>query len=153
MEGVRYYRLSDRTEVPLVPYLSEKLAERDDIRLYIGTDSQQHGRETWFASVIVLHYGNNGGHVVYSKKKVPRIRSREARLWQEVEESVALSNYLVAQGFDPPAEVHVDLNPDPKYGSNSLLRAALGYVEGSGYAGVAKHGSFAASHVADKLCK
>jgi predicted RNase H-related nuclease YkuK (DUF458 family) len=46
----------------------------------------------------------------------------------------------------------LDLNPDPKYKSNQLLRAALGYVESMGYIPRCKPNAMCASYVADALC-
>lgn len=148
----KFYSLTNGKEVDLVPYLRSKLAERDDIKLYIGTDSQNAKRKTVYAIVIVLHYGNNGGHVIYSRFEVPRIRERFVRLWKEVEDSIELAKYLVANGIMKPTYIDIDFNPDPKYDSNTLLRSALGYVESMGFRPRSKPDAMAASHVADHLC-
>lgn len=139
--------------IDLVPYLQTKLTERNDIRLYVGTDSQNSGGKTIYALVVVLHYGNNGCHVVYNKLNVPRIKDRYSRLWKEVEESVSLAQHLVDSGLPKPAFVDLDLNPNPKYRSNDILKSAMGYVESYGFNPRSKPGAIAASYCADKLCK
>ena len=103
--------------------------------------------------VIVLHYGNSGGHVIYSRKTVPKILDQFTKLWGEVQDSVELAQYLEANGIEKPAYIDLDFNPDPKFQSNSILRAALGYVESLGYNVRCKPYAVSASYVADKLCK
>ena len=151
MEHV-FRSLSNEKVVDLIPYLKEKIASADDIKIYIGTDSQNIGGKTVYASVIVLHYGNRGAHVVYSKTKVDRIRERFAKLWREVEISMEVAQYLRANDINA-TYIDIDLNPDPRYGSNNVLRAALGFVESMGYVARCKPDALAASYCADKLCK
>lgn len=149
----KFQSLTNGAYIDLIPYLETKLAEANNIRMYIGSDSQTIGEKTVYALVIVLHYGNSGGHVIYSKRTIPKVLNRFTRLWQEVEDSVELAQYLEANGVCKPTFIDVDLNPDPRYGSNSLLRAALGYVEGSGYTPRCKPYAISATYIADKICK
>jgi predicted RNase H-related nuclease YkuK (DUF458 family) len=149
----KFKSLSNHEIVDLVPYLTEKLKEADDIQLYIGTDSQNQADRTIYASVIVLHYGNRGGHVLYSKESFPRIRDSFTRLWKEVDLSVQISEFLREAGIQKPKYIDIDLNPDPRYRSNQVLRAALGYVESMGYSPRCKPNAVSASCIADKLCK
>jgi predicted RNase H-related nuclease YkuK (DUF458 family) len=101
---------------------------------------------------VVLHYGNNGGHVLYAKEQMNKIRDRFTRLWNEVEMSINLAVYLKDNGIDP-SYVDLDLNPDPKCGSNNVLRSALGYVESMGFTPRCKPDAISASYVADRICK
>ena len=149
----KFQSLTNGQYVDLIPYLKEKLSEADNIKLYIGSDSQNIANNTIYAMVIVLHYGNNGGHVIYSKIKVPRIKDRFVKLWNEVEDSVQLAKYLEENGIQKPEYIDVDFNPDPRYQSNTVLRSALGYVEAMGYKPRCKPYAIAASYVADKICK
>ena len=144
--------LSNEKVVDLIPYLNEKLSETEDTKIYIGTDSQNIGGKTVYASVIVLHYGNRGAHVIYSRLKVDRIRERFAKLWKEVEMSMEIARYLTENGINA-TYVDIDLNPDPKYGSNNVLRAALGFIESYGYVARCKPEATSASYCADRLCK
>jgi predicted RNase H-related nuclease YkuK (DUF458 family) len=147
-----FRKLSDSTPVELIPYLKEILSTRDDIKVYIGTDSQNTDKYTHYAIVVVLHYANNGGHVLYAKERMDKIRDRFTRLWNEVEMSIQLAQYLASNGIQP-AFVDLDLNPDPKYNSNTVLRAALGYVEAMGFKPRCKPEAVSASCIADRLCK
>ena len=149
----KFQSLTNGQYIDLIPYLKMKLAEADNIKMYVGTDSQNIGRNTVYATVIVLHYGNSGGHVVYSKKRVPRINDKFTKLWNEVQDSVELAQYLEANGIEKPAYIDLDFNPDPKYHSNTILRSALGYVESLGFKPRCKPDAVSASYIADKICK
>lgn len=149
----KFRRLSDGIEVDLIPYLKEELSESKDIRMYVGTDSQNVGSKTIYATVIVLHKGNRGGHVIYSKKYVNRITEKFTKLWNEVQDSVDLAQYLESNGIEKPAYIDLDFNPDPRYQSNTILRTALGYVESLGFVPRCKPEAVSASYVADKICK
>jgi predicted RNase H-related nuclease YkuK (DUF458 family) len=149
----KFQSLTNGQYIDLIPYLKTKLAEANNIRMYVGTDSQNIGKVTVYATVIVLHYGNSGGHVIYSKRRVPNIVDKFTKLWGEVQDSVELAQYLEANGIEKPAYIDLDYNPDPKYQSNTVLRAALGYVESLGYNPRCKPYAVSASYIADKICK
>jgi predicted RNase H-related nuclease YkuK (DUF458 family) len=150
---LKFQSLTNGQYIDLIPYLKTKLAEADNIRMYVGTDSQNVGSRTIYATVIVLHYGNNGGHVIYRKTSVPKILDKFTKLWNEVQDSVELAQYLEANGIEKPAYIDLDFNPDPRYQSNTVLRAALGYVESLGYSPRCKPDAVSASYIADKICK
>jgi predicted RNase H-related nuclease YkuK (DUF458 family) len=150
MERV-FKSLGNRQVVDLVPYLREVLSGDTKIAIYVGTDSQNIGDCTHYASVIVLHYERNGGHVLYTQEKVAKIRDRFSRLWKEVEFSMEVADFLRENGIEA-TYIDIDLNPDPVYRSNSVLRAALGFVESKGYSARCKPFAVSASYVADRIC-
>jgi len=150
--NLKFKSLSTRKEVDLIPYVKDFLAENMDTTIYIGCDSQNE-RFTTYATVIVLHNLGKGGHVLYAKEVLPKINDRFTRLWNEVEYSLQVAEYLTAHGIQKPNGIDLDLNPDPKFKSNMVLRAALGYVESMGYVPRCKPNAMVASHVADALCK
>lgn len=145
--------LTTRKEIDLVSYLRDFLSKNPDTTIYVGCDSQNRKKFTSYAIVIVLHNPGKGGHVLYSKEILPRIQDKFERLWKEVEDSIQTAEYLRANNIQKPSYIDLDLNPDPKYYSNQLLRAALGYVESMGYIPRCKPNALTASHVADVLCK
>ena len=145
--------LSTKKDIDLIPYLTNFLSENGATSIYIGADSQNKKRFTTYAIVIVLHNTSKGGHVLYSKEKVPRIHDKFTRLWKEVEKSIDTAEYLRLNNIQKPSYIDLDLNPDAKYQSNQVLRAALGYVESMGYTPRCKPFAHSASHVADSLCK
>ena len=145
----RFKRLADHRYVDLVPYMLNRIT--DDVKIYIGADSQNIGEKTHYATVIVLHYGNSGGHVLYNKQIVPRVHDSFIRLWKEVEDSIEVALYLSDQGLPRATYIDLDLNPDPRYQSNTVLRAAMGYVESLGFKPRIKPNAAAASCCADHL--
>ena len=147
-----YKKLGTHQVVDLIPYIQSVITDRADVRIYIGSDSQNRKSRTVYATVIVIHFGSNGGHVIYQREFIPRVRDTHSRLWGEVERSVDLAKYLEDSGIPKPTFIDLDFNPDPKYRSNSILRSAVGYVEAMGYTPRIKPHAAAASHCADTLC-
>lgn len=152
MKATTFKRLADGRVIDLIPYIKDELTKSNDIKIYVGTDSQNIGDHTVYATVIVLHYGNNGGHVLYNKQSIPRVRDTFSRLWNEVELSLSTAEMMVAGGLPKADYIDLDLNPDPMYRSNSVLRSALGYVESLGYKARIKPNAAAASTCADMIC-
>lgn len=148
---MKFKRLSDKVEVNLIEYASEFLKNNPGHKVYVGTDSQNIGRKTIYATVIVFHNSGIGGHVLFYKREEPIIRDRFSRLWKEVELSVEAAEQFKGIGIPPIECIDLDLNPDPKYKSNQVLRSALGYVESLGYKARIKPESVMATCVADKL--
>ena len=84
--------------------------------------------------------------------KIEKIKERFTKLWKEVEISLEVAEFLKSNDLHAKY-IDIDLNPDPKFGSNNVLRAALGFVESMGYSARVKPEACAASYVADRLCK
>lgn len=147
-----FKKLSNSAKVDLVPYVIDYLNCNPSTEVYVGCDSQGHGRWTDFGIVVVLHRNKSGGHVLYTTERVDRIRDKFTRLWAEVEKSLSLAAQLSASGI-PVKFVDVDLNPDPRWGSNNVLRSAMGYIEAMGFTPRCKPDAVSASYVADKICK
>ena len=144
-----FKKLSDHKDVDVVKYLKERLNENSS--LMIGTDSQNTSTHTHYATVIVIYQDKIGGHVLYSRESHPKITNSFKKLWKEVEYSINTAVYLQENGLPKPAFIDLDLNPDPMYKSNSVLRAALGYVESMGFKPRIKPYAYAASSVADHI--
>lgn len=151
--NLQFRSLSDHTEVKdMVNYIKNIVDSTPNTILYVGTDSQNARRNTVYATVIVLHYGNHGAHVLYSRETMPKIRDRFVRLWGEVERSVEVSNILKDNNLTVK-NIDLDYNEDPKFNSNTVLRSAIGYVEASGFKARWKPHNAYSVRVADQLCK
>ena len=144
--------LTNRRPIDLISYVKDYMLNNPETSLYIGCDSQNTKHMTNYATVIVLYNKGRGGHVLYAREVIPQIYDRFSRLWREVEQSIQLAELLKANGIKKPTSIDLDLNPDPKYKSNALLRSALGYVEAMGYTSRCKPDAMCASYVADMLC-
>lgn len=134
-------------------YIKEQIGSHPDVRIYVGSDSHNTVEETRLATVVVIHYGNNGAHVLYNKTSIPKIRDRFSRLWMEVTSSVEVARYLTDECGIKVAYVDLDLNDDPRYKSNSVLRAALGYTESQGFKARWKPFSPLSVSIADSICR
>ena len=147
-----FRKLGDHTPVDLISYIKNIISNSSNVKIYVGSDSQNAGLVTIYATVIVLHYGNNGAHVLYNREKVERVRDTYARLWDEVERSLSVAEHMHNEGLPRADYIDLDFNPDPIYRSNSVLRSAVGYVESMGYTPRTKPFAAAASTCADAIC-
>lgn len=108
-------------------------------KVYLGCDSVRvKTGDKWYAryaTVCIVHMNGNKGCRVFShisrepdydaKKNRPSIRlmhevTKVCQLWEQLKPFI--------DGFD--VEIHLDLNRDPKYGSNCVATQAAGYVLG-----------------------
>lgn len=144
--------LSTDTRVILDEYIRDYLQKNPKAQIIIGCDSKNRDDETVYGLVVVLYKNKKGGHVLYGKERVPRVRDRWSRLWKEVEYSVDMANQLVQSGLPKATFIDLDLNPDPQFKSNDVVRAAVGLVESMGYQARTKPYSLCASYAADKVC-
>lgn len=123
------------------------------LKVCIGTDSQVHGRETEYATVIVFLREKRGGFMFISNEKTTIRCSIKERMLIEVAKSIEIAYELcdLFNEYDVDMEVHADINTNPQFKSNEALREAMGYIMGMGYAFKAKPDAFASSSCADKI--
>jgi hypothetical protein len=123
------------------------------LKVCIGTDSQVHGAETEFATVIVFLREKRGGFMFISHDKTTQRYSIKERMLVEVARSIEIAYELcdLFNKYDVDMEVHADINTNPQFKSNEALREAMGYILGMGYAFKAKPEAFASSCCADKI--
>ncbi len=146
------FRTLQGTLIPdVISYLNEKII--DDTEVLVGCDSQNTGHSTIYGLVIALHYGNRGGHIIYSKLEFPKIRDRFSKLWKEVELSVGLAESMKENKIKRIDYLDLDLNPDPIYNSNKVLASAMGWCQALGYNVRCKPDAMVASYVADRICR
>ena len=150
---MKWKLLYDKREIDLISYVKSYLATNDNIQIFIGTDSQNRRGTTHFAFVIVLYKEGKGGHVLYSRKVVTRMRDMVERLLKEVEYSINIADELKNSGIDRILTIDLDLNEDKLYKSNKVLTSALGWCKGMGYEVRIKPMALASSYCADRLAK
>jgi predicted RNase H-related nuclease YkuK (DUF458 family) len=121
-------------------YVRDYLAKHDDVKVYVGIDSEQHKRHTTYGMVVILYHDKKGGHLVFKRDnahdpatgKRIKIRDMFQKLWKEVELAEALGSYfeteleghykrftieeLMKRGYgahqDKLVDIDLDLNPD-----------------------------------------
>lgn len=123
----------DGTKIVLEEYVRTYLASHPDIQLLVGCDSQNRGKETYYAIAVAMYTPGHGGHVVFKRWKTPKERVRATRLINEVWFSLETAEAIRKAGLPKPKWIDLDLNPDPQYKSNEVFRQAVGLCEGMGY--------------------
>jgi uncharacterized protein len=123
------------------------------IKVCIGTDSQQKGDETEFATVIVFLREGSGGFMYTSNSSTIQAYKIKERMLLEVAKSIEIAYELceLFTQYNVDMEVHADINTNPNFASNVALRDAMGYIMGMGFAFKAKPNAFASSSCANKM--
>ena len=118
----------------IVEYIREYVSTRENVEILIGSDSQCYGnKKTIYGVVIALYTQGKGAHVLCTRESVAMEYNTPVRLLNEVWKSIEIAEFLKENGLPKPTWIDIDLNPDPRYKSNSVLRQAVGLVEGMGY--------------------
>ena len=127
--------------------------------IYIGCDSQVHRKRgktrVSYARTIMVHKdSSNGCHLFGGVIVLDESGDMHQRLMKETEISIAVYEEIFLAIGNRHVEIHLDVNPDAKYKSSSVLSAATGWVRGvTGITPKVKPEAFAASHAADREAK
>jgi predicted RNase H-related nuclease YkuK (DUF458 family) len=138
---MKNFRTLYGTPIPnIIEYIREYISTRENVEILIGSDSQSYSnRKTIYGVVIALYTKGRGAHVLCTKETLPMEHNISTRLISEVWKSIEMAEFLKENGLPKPTWIDIDLNPDPRYKSNSVLRQAVGMVEGMGYKVRYKH--------------
>ena len=123
----------------------------DSVR-YISKDERQMAR---FATVAIIHKNGNKGCKIFSQISHEadydmRANRPKMRMMKEVQKVCELYTQIGAFVDEFEIEIHLDINTDPKHGSNCAANEAAGYVLGmTGIEPKLKPESWAASFGAD----
>ena len=150
---MEYKRLYDSEKVDLVSYVKDWLETKPNAEILIGCDSQNFSDKTIYAIVVALYDVGKGAHVLYNRWKTQREPTRSVRLLNEVWYAIEVAEALKEAGLPKVKWIDIDINPDPKYKSNEVLRQAVGMVEGMGYKVRYKTLGPIATYAADHLVK
>jgi predicted RNase H-related nuclease YkuK (DUF458 family) len=150
---MEYKRLHDSVKVDLISYIKDWIELKPNVEILIGCDSQNFSDKTIYAIVVALYDKGKGAHVLYNRWKTQREPTRNVRLLNEVWYAVETAETLKTAGLPKVKWIDIDINPDPKYKSNEVLRQAVGLVEGMGYKVRYKTLGPIATYAADHLVK
>lgn len=159
---MKEFRLIGGEEInDLSEYIREYYAQYPDIQIYVGTDSAQHGKITKYATVISFLHPGKGVHVIYRRHNIRRERDMFTRLWNEVEYTREVGEYVhevLADVYENKKNkkipiLHLDFNKSPKYKSHVVHDLSMGYLKGFGFETHSKSDSWASSFCADMLVK
>ena len=130
-------------------------------KIYLGCDSVRTRKGNRniarYATVAIVHMNGKNGCRIFSnisyendydvKKNRPKMR-----MMNEVQKVCALYNQLIPFIDEYDVEIHLDINTNPKHGSNCAASEAAGYVLGmTGVEPKLKPDSWAASFGADGI--
>lgn len=130
---MKYKKLYDKEELDLIPYIREYLKVNNEVEILIGCDSQNYNGYTTYAIVVALYRTGKGAHVLYNRWKTKKEKITSVRLLNEVWYAVEVAEELRKAGIPKAKWIDIDINPDPKFKSNEVLRQAVGLIEGMGY--------------------
>jgi predicted RNase H-related nuclease YkuK (DUF458 family) len=120
--------------------------------IYIGCDSRRipAKNKALFSTVIVLHKDSKKGcSVFHNQITLPDYGQMRPRLMTETQLALEAFSAIEDVIEDRKLEIHLDVNPDPKYASNVVAAEALGWVRSLGLQARIKPHSFAATTAAD----
>jgi len=125
----------------------------NELKVYIGTDSQVKRGVVEFATVIVFLRKHKGGFMFINRDKITRRLSIKERMLTEVQKSIDIAYQLcpLLDQYHIELEVHADINTNPHFQSNVALKEAMGYIMGMGFQFRAKPESFASTNCANKM--
>ena len=128
------------------------LRDYPTVKIHIGSDSQNIGKKTKYATVIAYRYGSRGVHYILSKKTEILIKDMWTRLWKEAEMSIDIAQWLTHQ-VSVRVEIDMDYNSDENFKSNKLISATKGWANSLGYKVNIKPNNQIATKAADYHCK
>lgn len=136
------------------------LDQSQETKIYIGGDSERFQIDgVWYAdyiTVVVVHKNSNNGCKVFGEV----VRERDfdqhrdkprMRLMNEVYKTAGMYLKLADVLEDRQVEIHIDINPDQKYGSSCVINEAVGYIRGMcNVVPMVKPNAWCASYAADR---
>ena len=128
------------------------LRDYPTVKIHIGSDSQNIGKKTKYATVIAYRYGSRGVHFILSKKNELLIKDMWTRLWKEAEMSIDIAQWLTHQ-VSVKVEIDMDYNSDENFKSSKLISATKGWANSLGYKVNVKPNNQIATKAADYHCK
>lgn len=128
------------------------LKDYPNVQIHIGSDSQNVGKKTRYATVIAYRYGSRGVHYILSKRNEALLKDMWSRLWKEAEMSIDVAEWLTNQ-ISVRVEIDMDYNSDENFKSSKLISATKGWANSLGYKVNVKPNNQIATKAADYHCK
>lgn len=150
----KYFKTQGGERINIVTHTLEQINKWPNLRIYIGTDSQDYGKITRFVTCVCYRYGHRGAHFVYQREEVPTIRDLYSRLYNEgtktVDAALLLKEYLPAVTFEA---LEFDYSNIKKTKSTPVVQALSGWVKGLQMNASFKSGEQLATKAADHVCR
>ena len=143
--------MGNNAKVELGPYARQMIKNNPNIKIYVGSDSQNYSQSTLYATTVVFRFENSGAHVIYHRERTPLVTDMWTRLWGELQRSIDVAGYLKFECGVPIEQIDLDVNSDPEYPSNKIFQAAVGYAQSLGYIAKTKPDLLVATWAANVL--
>ncbi len=121
--------------------------------VYIGCDSRRIAakNKAIYSVVVILHRDSSKGCAIFRERRViPDYGNLRQRLLTEVQIAVEVALEIAEVVDDRKLEIHLDINPNPKYKSSVVVKEATGWVKSAlGLDAKIKPDGFAATAAAD----
>lgn len=153
MRTERWFKTEEGKLVDIVDHTREQLQEKEGLKVYVATDSQNTEGRTFYATVIVYRYGLRGCHYISKSVDIPMIRDIYLRLVKEAELTIATANVVSAEIPLKFEAVEFDYNGRIKTKSSQAIEFARGWAASLGYNPVVKPGPMIASKAGDRVCR
>jgi len=149
----KYFKTNTGEKVNVVEHTLEQINLWPNLRIYVGTDSQDYGKITRYITCICYRYGHRGAHFVYLKDEVPKIRDLYSRLYTEGVRTVDAA-LLITEEIPVAIEaLEFDYSNIKKTKSTPVVQALKGWVKGLNMNASFKSGEQLATKAADHVCR
>ena len=150
----KYFRTKEGLLVNIVEHTLEQIRQHPSVKIYIGTDSQDNGEKTDYATCIVYRYGKNGAHFIYSRESPNRIWDMFTRLYTEgvrtIETAELIRTAVPSIRFEALEFDYADV---AKTMSTRVVSALRGWVKGLGMNPSFKGGEKISTKCGDHVCR
>lgn len=140
--------------VNIVEHTFEQIRKHPNVKIYIGTDSQDKDGYSHYATCIVYRYGRNGAHFIYSRESITRIQDMFTRLYTEgvrtVETAELIRTEVPSISFEALEFDYADV---AKTMSTRVVSSLKGWVKGLGMNPSFKGGEKISTKCADHVCR
>lgn len=141
-------------EVDLIEHTLEQMRNHPELKIYIGTDSQDDGADTVYATAVLYRYENKGAHFIYFREKVPRIWDMFTRLYSEGQRTIETAELILKEIAHAHFEaLEFDYADVKKTMSTRVISALKGWVKGMGLKPSFKSGEQLATKASDQICR
>ena len=152
----RFFTTKEGIKVDVIDHTLEQIKAFPNLKMYAGTDAQDYGSITRFATVIVYRYNTRGAHFVYFKEEVKRMNMFQ-RLWSEGQRTIEAASMIMEELPIAFAAVEFDYNNIPKWASHKLVKDIGGWAQGLNMRAVFKNNGegdcMIATKAGDQICR
>jgi predicted RNase H-related nuclease YkuK (DUF458 family) len=149
----RWFITEEGKKIDIVDHCRTRIFSSDNISVYLATDSQNKGINTFYSTTVVFRYGIRGCHVVSKTEILPRIRDNFSRLFKEAEMTIEAAELISKELPIKFTALEFDYNNKLKTISTSVIQAASGWATALGYTVRVKPEEMIAAKAADHICR